>query len=103
MNFDKKVYQLCRRIPWGKVSTYKAIAAALHTKAYQAVGQALRKNPDAPRTPCHRVVASDGSLYGFQGERNGDALRKKQQMLEGEGLTILHGKIEGFEEKLFEF
>ncbi|MDO8480243.1 MAG: MGMT family protein, partial [Nanoarchaeota archaeon] len=64
MNFDENVWALCRKVPKGKVTTYKAIAEALGTKAYRRIGQALKRNPDAPRTPCHRVVASDGGALG---------------------------------------
>lgn len=103
MSFNQQVYQLCRKIPRGKVSTYKAIAEALNTKAYRAVGAALRNNPFAPKVPCHRVVASDGSLYGFQGKREGMALQRKQQLLESEGLIIINKKVKDFEEKLFKF
>lgn len=103
MSFNQQVYRLCRKIPKGKVSTYKALAAALKTKAYRAVGQALRNNPYAPEVPCHRVVAYDGSLYGFQGKTKGAAIKRKQQLLEKEGLQIAHGKVEDFEKCLFEF
>jgi|SRR3989344_54530 len=103
MRFNQQVYALCRKIPKGKVSTYKAIADILNTKAYRAVGQALRSNPYAPEVPCHRVVASDGRLQGFQGKRKGAALKEKQRMLEREGLTIHNNKIKDFEERLFRF
>ena len=63
--FQSKVYEICRKIPEGKVTTYKAIAEAMGTKAYRAVGQALNRNPYAPRVPCHRVVNSKGHLHGF--------------------------------------
>ena len=64
MDFSRRVYDLCRRIPKGKVTTYKIIAEKLGTKAYRAVGNALNKNPHKD-VPCHRVVGSDGSLTGF--------------------------------------
>ena len=51
MNFSEKVYKLCKKIPKGKISTYKIIANKLNTKAYRAVGNALNKNPYAPIVP----------------------------------------------------
>ncbi len=77
MSFAEKVYFLCRKIPEGKVTTYREIAHALNTKGYQAVGQALRCNPYAPRVPCHRVVKSDGSLGGFKGKSEGKEIKEK--------------------------
>ncbi|MSR85892.1 MGMT family protein [Candidatus Woesearchaeota archaeon] len=84
----EQVYTLCKHIPKGKVTTYKEIAKALNIKAYQAVGQALRKNPYAPHVPCHRVVSSTGNLHGFKGEREGKALEEKKMLLEQEGVQV---------------
>lgn len=63
--FQKRVWQEISKIPYGEVRTYKEIAGALKTKAYQAVGQACGKNPIPFVIPCHRVVASGGQLGGY--------------------------------------
>lgn len=97
MRFSEKVYALCRRIPKGKVTTYKLIAERLGTRAYRAVGNALNRNPHAPEVPCHRVVGSDGSLTGFA-----KGLREKQRMLEAEGIKVARGKV-NLEKYLFGF
>jgi len=89
MNFNEKVWDLCKEIPKGKVTTYKAIAERLNTKAYRAVGQALNKNPHWPKVPCHRVVGSDGSLTGFAG-----GLSKKAKLLRDEGVEIRNHKVD---------
>lgn len=78
-----------RKVPKGKVTTYKALAHALNTQAYRAVGNAMNKNPYAPEVPCHRVVGSDGSLVGFA-----SGLGKKKKMLESEGIIITKGKVD---------
>ena len=94
MKFDEKVWSLCSKIPAGKVSTYGAIARAMHTKAYQAVGMALNRNPhgyiDGDRkVPCHRVINSDGKVGGFaHGTKSKIALLKK------EGIKIEKGKVD---------
>lgn len=60
--------QLCSAIPKGRVSTYGDLAKALSPPSCaRAVGQAMRRNPFAPRVPCHRVIASDLRLGGFSG------------------------------------
>ena len=100
MSFAQKVWQQCRKIPKGKVSTYKELAISLNSKAYRAVGAALRKNPDAPNTPCHRVVSSDGSLGGYAGKMNS---KKKIALLKSEGIIVRNGKILDFPRKLFRF
>jgi methylated-DNA-[protein]-cysteine S-methyltransferase len=83
MTFDERVWEMCRRIPRGKVTTYKAIADALDTRAYRAVGNALNRNPHWPEVPCHRVVGSDGSLTGFA-----RGIEEKKRLLEREGVTL---------------
>ncbi len=94
--FNEKVYSLCKRIPKGKISTYKILAEALNCKAYRAVGNAMNKNPYAPVVPCHRVVKSSGEIGGFA-----SGSKEKIKMLEKEGIKIIDGRIIDFEKKLF--
>ena len=94
MDFAEKVYLLCTKIPKGKVTTYKEIALALNTKAYRAVGQALRCNPYAPMVPCHRVVANNGTIGGFKGFLTGKTIQEKIALLEKEGIIIQQRKID---------
>jgi methylated-DNA-[protein]-cysteine S-methyltransferase len=49
--FADKAYDLLRKVPEGRVTTYKEIAHALGTKAYRGVGQAMKRNPYAPEVP----------------------------------------------------
>lgn len=80
--FFQQVYGLVRRIPAGKVTTYGAIAKALGTPDARRIGHALHANPDGSKTPCHRVVFTNGRLapgYAFGGPK--EQMRKLQ--LEG--------------------
>ena len=88
MNFAQKVYLITKKIPKGKVSTYKVIAEKLGTKAYRAVGSALNKNRDK-NVPCHRVIKSDGSVGGFA-----RGTKEKIRLLRKEGIKIKGGKVE---------
>ncbi len=64
--FKERVYAVVRRIPRGQVRSYKWVAQQLGNPGLaRAVGQALKRNPDSKRTPCHRVIHSDGSLGGY--------------------------------------
>ncbi len=89
MNFNEKVWAVCVGVPKGKVTTYAAIARKLGSSAFRAVGNALNKNPYAPKVPCHRVVGSDGSLTGFAG-----GLAKKKRLLQAEGVAFVNGKVD---------
>jgi methylated-DNA-[protein]-cysteine S-methyltransferase len=101
--FSDRVYALLRQVPEGKVTTYKDIAHALGTGAYRSVGQALRCNPYAPAVPCHRVVASDGSIGGFMGARSGPPIRRKIALLRKEGVMIKDNRVVGFEQRRYTF
>lgn len=103
MDFEERVWKLMKSIPRGRVTTYGLIAKKLNTRAYRAVGNACRKNPYAPRVPCHRVVRSDGSIGGFGGRTSGMSVEKKIRMLREEGVEIRDGKVADFERVLFRF
>jgi len=98
MKFSQKVYELCKKIPKGRVSTYKILAEKLNSRAYRAVGQALNKNPNPRKIPCHRIVASNGDLCGYS-----TGLKNKNRLLKSEGISIKNNKIQGFEEVIFKF
>ena len=88
-SFSKRVLDLTKKIPKGKVTTYKIIAQKLKTKAYRAVGQALRNNKKPIIIPCHRVINSDGTIGGYSGIRNS---KKKALLLKKEGILIKQRK-----------
>jgi len=90
-SFYKKCYSILKQVPKGKVATYKEIAKALKSKAYRAVGNAMKTNPYSPLVPCHRVICSDGKVGGYMGSLNN---RKKIELLRKEGVEIINGKID---------
>jgi methylated-DNA-[protein]-cysteine S-methyltransferase len=81
--FNQRCYDLLLQIPKGKVTTYREIAHALGTKAYRAVGQAMNRNPNLVRVPCHRVVKSNGEVGGYAG-----GLSRKIELLRQEGVDV---------------
>ena len=81
-NFQKKVLQIVKEIPYGEIRSYKeAAGAAGYSRAYRAVGNTMRNNPLPLIIPCHRVIKTDGSLGGFSG-KEGVALKRKMIDLE---------------------
>ena len=94
MNFAQKVYEVVKNIPKGKVMTYKQIGEKLNSKAYQAIGQALKNNPDPKNIPCHRVVKSNGEIGGYFGHIDDDLSKKKEELLLTEGIKIVDGKVD---------
>ncbi|HEX8923671.1 MAG TPA: MGMT family protein, partial [Patescibacteria group bacterium] len=59
--------------------------------AGRAVGLAMKTNPDIPHTPCHRVVAADGSLTGYSA---GEGIPTKKAMLLHEGVSFRGNKVD---------
>ena len=82
--FQRRVYLELLNVPHGTTITYGELAQRIGCRSAQAVGQALRRNPFAPNVPCHRVIASNGSIGGFHGQREGEMIEKKRQLLERE-------------------
>ncbi len=67
-DFGRKVLEVTKRIPYGKLRSYKSIAHEIGApRATRPVGQALSRNPLPIIVPCHRVVNSDGTLGGYSG------------------------------------
>lgn len=83
--FQRRVWRVARRIPYGRARSYGWIASRLGGRRYaRAVGAALGANPVPLVVPCHRVLAQDGALGGFSG---GLAIKRKLLELEG---TLKH-------------
>ena len=77
--FQKQVYEIVKKIPKGKVMTYKEVAKAVNRpRACRAIGNVLNKNTD-PQMPCHRVIRSDGSIGGYR-----KGAKKKMELLKKE-------------------
>jgi O-6-methylguanine DNA methyltransferase len=90
--WDQHVLEAVASIPWGHTASYGQIARRIGSpRASRAVGGALGRNPIMFLIPCHRVIASDGTLGGWGGDRWGDlqhGLRNKQDLLLREGVTV---------------
>ena len=82
-DFQVACWRALLAIPYGETRTYAAIARAVgKPKAFRAVGMANNRNPIAIVVPCHRVIASDGTLCGY-----GGGLEVKRKLLELEGAS----------------
>lgn len=97
--FKEKIYELCKKIPKGKVATYGQLAnLAGHPKAARAVGVLMKNNPNAPFVPCHRVVSSNGNLTGYSGK---GGIKEKEKMLKKEGVFFSKSKVDLTKSKWF--
>ena len=100
--FQKQMLTMLCQIPRGRYSTYQAMADHVtktsHKTCARAVGNAMKNNPFAPEVPCHRVLASDGTLGGFKGSwgEEGKYASLKHQLLAEEGVKFdSRGKVKG--------
>ena len=82
--FQRRVYMELLNVPAGSTITYGELARRIGCRSAQAVGQALKRNPFAPEVPCHRVIATNGSMGGYLGERDGEMIELKRKLLEME-------------------
>jgi len=91
LNFFESVYQVARLIPYGRVTTYGAIAKYLGAaKSARVVGYALNGS-QAKDVPAHRVVNRKGLLTGKQ---HFDGTNLMQQLLESEGIKVIDNQIQ---------
>jgi methylated-DNA-[protein]-cysteine S-methyltransferase len=82
--FQRKAWQAMRKIPFGETISYGDQARKVgKPTAYRAVGSANGKNPIPIIVPCHRVLASDGSLGGYS-----LGLSMKRRLLALEGVSV---------------
>ncbi|RCW93890.1 MGMT family protein [Winogradskyella arenosi] len=94
LSFYEKVYEVARRIPSGRVTSYGAIAKYLGAaKSARIVGYAMN-NSHSKDVPAHRVVNRIGLLTG---KHHFEGTNLMQQLLENEGVEVIENQIQNFE------
>jgi methylated-DNA-protein-cysteine methyltransferase-like protein len=94
-NFFERVYVIVRQIPYGKVTSYGAIAKALGTaRSARMVGWAMNASHHLEDVPAHRVVNRKGLLSG---KHHFEGTNLMQQLLESEGIKVENNQIIAFE------
>lgn len=99
-NFFERVYAIVRQIPYGKVTSYGAIAKALGTaRSARMVGWAMNASHHLEDVPAHRVVNRSGLLSG---KHHFEGTNLMQQLLESEGIKVVNNQIIDFEKHFWE-
>ena len=94
-NFFERVYAIARQIPYGKVTSYGAIAKVLGAaRSARMVGWAMNASHNLEEVPAHRVVNRKGLLTG---KHHFDGTNLMQQLLESEGIEVIDNQIIDFE------
>ena len=95
INFFERVYQVVRQIPFGKVTSYGAIAKFIGSpQSARMVGWAMNSAHSKPDVPAHRVVNRNGLLTG---KHHFPGTNTMQRMLESEGVKVENDQIVNFE------
>ncbi|CAL2079574.1 methylated-DNA-protein-cysteine methyltransferase related protein [Tenacibaculum sp. 190524A05c] len=93
-NFFERVYEVARLIPYGRVTSYGAIAKYLGAaRSARMVGWAMN-NSSGKEVPAHRVVNRKGILTG---KHHFEGTNLMQQLLENEGVEVIENQIQNFE------
>ena len=99
-NFFERVYEIARQIPYGRVTSYGAIAKALGTaSSARMVGWAMNVSHNLEDVPAHRVVNRKGLLSG---KHHFEGTNLMQQLLENEGIQVVDNQIIDFEKHFWE-
>lgn len=85
-----KALILLKKVPKGNVTTYGILAKLCNTSP-RAIGRIMKYNPDTVNYPCYKVVGSDGSLVGYNG--NG-GLKTKIKLLQKDSIEIIQRKVD---------
>ncbi len=94
LNFFEKVYLVAKKIPYGRVTSYGAIAKYLGAeRSARMVGWAMNASHNNDEIPAHRVVNRNGLLTG---KSHFDGTNLMQQLLENEGISVKNNKIIDF-------
>lgn len=94
-NFFERVYTVVKQIPFGKVTSYGAIAKALGSgRSARMVGWAMNASHNLEDVPAHRVVNRKGLLTG---KMHFDGTNLMQQLLENEGIKVIDSQIVDFD------
>ncbi|MFK5957621.1 MAG: MGMT family protein [Lutibacter sp.] len=95
-NFFDKVYEVAKLIPFGRVTSYGAIAKYLGAaKSARMVGWAMNASHNKNEIPAHRVVNRNGLLTG---KIHFDGTNLMQQLLESEGIIINNNQVQNFKQ-----
>ena len=98
-NFYDKVYEVANRVPYGRVTSYGAIAKYLGaTRSARMVGYAMNGS-HGKDVPAHRVVNRKGLLTG---KHHFEGTHLMQQLLESEGIKVRDNQIQNFEKVFWE-
>jgi methylated-DNA-protein-cysteine methyltransferase-like protein len=94
-DFFERVYTVVRQIPYGRVTSYGAVARAIGSaKASRTVGYAMNASHSLPDVPAHRVVNRLGLLTG---KHHFGGVNAMQQLLEAEGVVVVDDQIQNFQ------
>ncbi len=92
--FFQRVYEVCREIPYGRVTSYGAIAQYLGSKSSaRMVGWAMNASHGLEDVPAHRVVNRNGLLSG---KHHFEGTNLMQQLLESEGVEVIDSQVQDF-------
>jgi methylated-DNA-protein-cysteine methyltransferase-like protein len=97
--FFQRVYRVVRRIPYGRVTTYGAIARAVGSpQSSRTVGYAMNASHSLPDVPAHRVVNRSGVLTGKHHFAGSNTM---QRLLEQEGVEVREDRVVEFDQLLW--
>jgi methylated-DNA-[protein]-cysteine S-methyltransferase len=90
ISFQERVYEVVRKIPKGRVMTYREVARlAGRPRAWRTVGNILNKSASwRTKIPCHRIIKSDGKIGGYK-----EGTKRKATLLKKEGVVIKNRRV----------
>ncbi|MEM3122372.1 MAG: MGMT family protein [Candidatus Pacearchaeota archaeon] len=94
MDLKNQIYSNLKKVPKGKVITYKSLGDSVNSKAYRFIGKCMANNPNFIENPCYKVVLSNGKVGNYSGK---GGINKKVKKLKDDGIKVTNGKVDLFE------
>ena len=86
-----EIYNNLKKVPKGKVITYKGLAKSVNTNASRFVGSCMKNNLDLITIPCYKVVLSSGQVGNYS---SSGVTKLKVRKLKADGIVIKNGKVD---------
>tara|TARA_Y100000310_G_scaffold345665_1_gene467944 strand:+ start:3823 stop:4125 length:303 start_codon:yes stop_codon:yes gene_type:complete len=97
-NLIGKIYSNLKKVPKGKITTYKELAKSINSKAYRYVGTLMKTNKNPNKIPCFKVVKSNGNIGEYASGK-----KEKINRLNKENIKVKNNKIINFKKVLYKF
>ena len=91
MNLKNQIYENLKKVPKGRVITYKELASACNSRAYRYVGYCMKNNKSPEKIPCYKAVNSNGKVGNYSAK---GGIKTKIKLLKKDGVKVVNRRVD---------